>query len=78
MVTDCYSGYHAHVAGAKQKCLAHVARRAHDWQRLTKEGSAEHTFFGRRKGVRTILLTRDVRSARVRACLDHCDRSKRG
>jgi transposase len=45
LVTDCYSGYYAHVAGAKQKCLAHVARRAHDWQRLTKEGSAEQTFF---------------------------------
>lgn len=45
LVTDCYSGYHAHVAGAKQKCLAHIARRAHDWQRLTKEGSAERTFF---------------------------------
>jgi hypothetical protein len=45
LVTDCYSGYHAHVAGAKQKCLAHVARRAHDWQRLTKEGSAEQAFF---------------------------------
>jgi transposase len=45
LVTDCYSGYFAHTAGAKQKCLAHVARRAHDWQRLTKEGSAEHTFF---------------------------------
>ena len=45
LVTDCYSGYFAHTAGAKQKCLAHVARRAHDWQRLVKEGSAEHTFF---------------------------------
>lgn len=45
LVTDCYSGYHAHVAGAKQKCLAHVARRARDWRRLTKEGSAEHAFF---------------------------------
>jgi transposase len=45
LVTDCYSGYHAHSAGAKQKCLAHVARRARDWQRLTKEGSAEHAFF---------------------------------
>ena len=45
LVTDCYSGYFAHTAGAKQKCLAHVARRAHDWQRLTKERSAEHTFF---------------------------------
>lgn len=45
LVTDCYSGYHAHTAGAKQKCLTHVARRAHDWQRLTQAGTAEHTFF---------------------------------
>ncbi len=45
LVTDCYSGYHAHSAGAKQKCLAHVARRAHDWQRLTAAGSAEQAFF---------------------------------
>jgi len=45
LVTDCYSGYHAHEAGAKQKCLAHVARRAHEWQRLTVPGSADHAFF---------------------------------
>lgn len=45
LVTDCYSGYHAHSAGAKQKCLAHVARRAHEWQRLTAVGSADHVFF---------------------------------
>ena len=45
LVTDCYSGYHAHQAGAKQKCLAHVARRAHEWQPLTAEGSADSLFF---------------------------------
>lgn len=45
LVTDCYSGYHAHQAQAKQKCLAHVARRAHEWQPLTAAGSADHTFF---------------------------------
>lgn len=45
LVTDCYSGYFAHVAGAKQKCLAHLARRARDWQRLTKEGSLDFAFF---------------------------------
>lgn len=45
LVTDCYSGYHAHQAGAKQKCLAHVARRAHEWQPLATAGSADHTFF---------------------------------
>ena len=38
-------GYHAHQAGAKQKCLAHVARRAHEWQPLTAEGSADYVFF---------------------------------
>lgn len=30
LVTDCYSGYFASVAGAKQKCLAHVSRKARD------------------------------------------------
>jgi len=45
LVTDCYSGYFAHVAGAKQKCLAHLARRARDWQKLTKEGSLDFAFF---------------------------------
>lgn len=45
LVTDCYSGYHAHQAGAKQKCLAHVARRAHEWQPLTAAGSADFLFF---------------------------------
>ncbi len=45
LVTDCYSAYHAHEAGAKQTCLAHVARRAHEWQRLTAPGSADHAFF---------------------------------
>jgi transposase len=45
LVTDCYSGYHAHQAGAKQKCLAHVARRAHEWQPLTAAGSADFIFF---------------------------------
>ncbi|MFB3103979.1 MAG: IS66 family transposase [Pseudomonadales bacterium] len=45
LVTDCYSGYFAHVAGAKQKCLAHLARRARDWQKLTEEGSLDFAFF---------------------------------
>jgi transposase len=44
LVTDCYSAYHAHQAGAKQKCLAHVGRRAHEWQALTTEGSADYVF----------------------------------
>ncbi len=44
LVTDCYSGYFAHVAGTKQKCLAHLARRR-DWQKLTEEGSRDFAFF---------------------------------
>jgi len=45
LVTDCYSGYFASAAGAKQKCLAHLARTAHDWQKLTEEDSVDFTFF---------------------------------
>jgi hypothetical protein len=45
LVTDCYSGYVAHTAGAKQKCLAHLARTARDWQKLTKADSSDFEFF---------------------------------
>ena len=45
LVTDCYSGYHAHVAKAKQKCLVHVARQAREWQKLTAVGSRAWQFF---------------------------------
>jgi transposase len=45
LVTDCYSGYIAHTAGAKQKCLVHLARTARDWQKLTKAGSRDFAFF---------------------------------
>lgn len=45
LVTDCYSAYDAQGAGAKQKCLAHLARTARDWQKLTTSGSAEYRFF---------------------------------
>lgn len=45
LVTDCYSGYAASVAGAKQKCLAHLARTAHDWQKLTEMGSPDFAYF---------------------------------
>ena len=45
LVTDCYSGYVAHSAGAKQKCLVHLARSARDWQKLTKASSADFDFF---------------------------------
>ena len=45
LVTDCYAGYEAHLAGAKQKCQAHLARTARDWQKLTTAGSADFAFF---------------------------------
>ena len=45
LVTDCYSGYYASAAGAKQKCLAHLARRAHEWQKLTAPDSEDYQFF---------------------------------
>lgn len=45
LVTDCYAGYEAHIASAKQKCLAHLARTARDWQKLTVSGSTAHQFF---------------------------------
>lgn len=45
LVTDCYSGYFASVAGAKQKCLAHVSRKARDWQKLVEADSTDFDFF---------------------------------
>jgi transposase len=45
LVTDCYSGYSASAAGAKQKCLAHLARTARDWQKLTEADSVDYLFF---------------------------------
>lgn len=34
LVTDCYGGYHRHVARAKQECLVHLARSAREWKPL--------------------------------------------
>lgn len=45
LVTDCYCGYGASAAGAKQKCLSHLARTARDWQKLTEADSIDFTFF---------------------------------
>jgi transposase len=45
LVTDCYAGYEAHETKAKQKCLAHLARTARDWQKLTDVSSRDYTFF---------------------------------
>lgn len=45
LVTDCYSGYAAHQTKAKQKCLAHLARTARDWQKVVPSGSLADKFF---------------------------------
>ncbi len=45
LITDCYSGYFASVAGAKQKCLAHVSRKARDWQKLVEQDSIDFQYF---------------------------------
>jgi hypothetical protein len=62
LVTDCYSGYHAHVAKAKQKCLVHVARRAREWQKLTARNSTAWQFF------------EDLKHFVKRGCAFHRDR----
>ena len=63
LVTDCYSGYAASAAGAKQKCLAHLARTARDWQKLTETNSADYQFF------------EDVRNFVKRGCRFHRQRA---
>jgi hypothetical protein len=45
LVTDCYAGYEAHHAKAKQKCLAHLARTARYWQKVVPPDSEASTFF---------------------------------
>ena len=45
LVTDCYSAYDAQGAKAKQKCLAHLARTARDWQKLVPADSPDYGFF---------------------------------
>jgi transposase len=45
LVTDCYAGYFAQVAGAKQKCLVHIARTARDWQKLVEKDMLDYQFF---------------------------------
>jgi transposase len=47
LVTDCYSAYDAQGAKAKQKCLAHLARTARDWQKLVPTDSPDYRFFKR-------------------------------
>lgn len=45
LVTDCYAGYEAHTARAKQKCLAHLVRTARDWQKLVAGDSQAYAYF---------------------------------
>lgn len=66
LVTDCYSGYFASVAGAKQKCLAHLARRADVWQKLTDADSDDHQFF------------EDIKQFVKRGCTFHRQRAQDG
>jgi len=40
LVTDCYAGYRRHAAGAKQKCLVHLARSAREWKPLAAAAQA--------------------------------------
>ena len=44
-MTDCYSGDIAHTAGAQQKCVAHPARTARDWQKLSQTESTDFQLF---------------------------------
>jgi hypothetical protein len=62
LITDCYAGYEAHETKAKQKCLAHLARTARDWQKLTAASSADFAFFD------------DVKQFVKRGCNFHRDR----
>lgn len=59
LVTDCYSGYDAHQARAKQKCLAHLTRTARDWQQVVPRDSQAWQFF------------EDIRAWVTRACRLH-------
>jgi len=63
LVTDCYAGYEAHQAKAKQKCLAHLARTARDWQKVVPGDSQAAIFF------------EDVKAWVKRGCRFHRERS---
>lgn len=64
LVTDCYAGYEAHSAKAKQKCLSHLARTARDWQQVTPKESPEYAFF------------EDVKQWVKRGCAFHRQRAR--
>jgi transposase len=64
LVSDCYSGYDAQPARAKQKCLAHLTRTARDWQKVVPADSAACRFFA------------DVQAWVTRACRLHRKREQ--
>jgi len=66
LVTDCYSGYDAHTARAKQKCLAHLTRTARDWQKVVPADSGAWQFF---EDIQA-WVTRGCRLHRLRNTLD--------
>ena len=45
LTTDCYAAYEQHAAGAKQKCLVHLARDAREWRETVPAESAARQFF---------------------------------
>lgn len=72
LVTDCYAGYDAQQAKAKQKCLAHLKRSARDWQKLTSPNSLDYAFF---RDIQT-WVKRGCRFVRDRAQLTVQQRAK--
>jgi len=66
LVTDCYAGYDAQPAQAKQKCLAHLTRTARDWQQVVPEKSLAWKYFEKVKS----WVTRACRFHRRRNTLD--------
>ncbi|MCY2963070.1 MAG: IS66 family transposase [Planctomycetota bacterium] len=66
LVTDCYAGYDAQEAAAKQKCLAHLTRTARDWQKVVPQNSLAWTFF---EEIKT-WVTRGCRLHRMRSTMD--------
>jgi len=60
-----FTGYEAHQARAKQKCLAHLARTARDWQKVVPPESAADIFFT------------DIKEW-VRRCCHFCQQRRRG
>jgi hypothetical protein len=66
LVTDCYAGYDAQPARAKQKCLAHLTRTARDWQQVVPEKSLAWTCLETIKS----WVTRACRFRRMRNTLD--------